>query len=283
MEQPTTGEGPFSSPVFRQVVLWTSLVFATVFFVIPRVSPYEGLNETLNSLNVFRRLSEWLVGKTEDLFDEYGYYLVFFGVLLENTMFLGLLVPGQVILILAGLSAENGSISLWLVMPLAVVATIVGDTISYLFGRLGWARVLERGSMGQALERMRAPVESNSSWLIFAYHFSAYSRVVGPVAAGLFHIPYRKWAPLDYIGGTVWVLVFTGIGVGLGLAGVEFGDTKRVVQILELGIFVLLVVAVVLTVWKFNRDRDRAAAEAGAAPGLHHPRTVIVPVEDDEP
>ena len=43
----------------------------------------------------------------------------------------------------------------------------------------------------------------NSVWIILGYHFAGYSRVVGPVAAGLFQIPYRRWAPLDYAG-QVW-------------------------------------------------------------------------------
>ena len=55
--------------------------------------------------------------------------------------------------------------------------------------------------MGKALERVREPVESNSVWIILGYHFAGYSRVVGPVAAGIFQIPYRRWAPLDYAGG----------------------------------------------------------------------------------
>ena len=68
------------------------------------LSPFEGLNSAINDVNVFRRFSEWLIGKTEDLFREYGYYVVFFGVLAENSMFLGLFVPGAIILILGGLS-----------------------------------------------------------------------------------------------------------------------------------------------------------------------------------
>jgi membrane protein DedA with SNARE-associated domain len=131
--------------------------------------------------------------------------------------------------------------------------------------------------MGRALDRVREPVESNSAWIILGYHFAGYSRVIGPVAAGLFHIPYRRWAPLDYIGGTLWVLAFTSIGVILGIAGVEFGDTKRMVQVVEIGIFVLFCIAVVFAFIKFNRDHPSDGD--GEAPG--HTATVIVPVEDD--
>lgn len=274
MEHPATGDNPLSSPRFRQIVNWVALALAAVLFIVPRVSPFEGLNSALNDLNVFRRFSEWLIGKTEDLFKDYGYYVVFFGVLAENSMFLGLLVPGAVILILGGLSAENGSINLWLVLALAIGATIAGDTISYLIGRLGWAKFMQRGAMGQALERVREPVESNSVWIILGYHFAGYSRVVGPVAAGLFQIPYRRWAPLDYAGGIAWVLVFTTLGVILGLAGVEFGDTKRMVSVLEIALFALFAIVVALAFVRFYQSNE------GDAPPSRE--TVIVPVESDE-
>lgn len=276
VEQPTTGDNPWNSPLFRLVVNCVALALATLLFIVPRVSPFDGLNSAINDLNLFRRFSEWLIGKTEDLFKDYGYYVVFFGVLAENSMFLGLLVPGAIILILGGLSAENGSINLWLVLGLGVAGTVVGDTASYLTGRLGLARFMQRGAMGEALERVREPVESNSAWIILGYHFAGYSRVIGPVAAGIFRIPYRRWAPLDYIGGVAWVFVFTFAGVVLGWAGVEFGDTKRVTSIVEIalfGIFVVLVALAFMRYYQINEQRE-------AGPSTE---TVIVRVRQDEP
>lgn len=279
MEDEQSARDFVGSQRFRQIVNWSALIAATVLFVVPRVSPFEGLNNAINDLNFFRRFSEWLVGKTEDLFRNYGYYVVFFGVLAENSMFLGLLVPGAVILMLGGLSAQNGSINLWFVLALGVAGTILGDTISYTIGRMGWARVLEKGAMGAAIERVRGPVESNSVWIILGYHFAGYSRVVGPVAAGIFQIPFRRWAPLDYTGGILWVFAFTFAGYALGLAGVEFGDTKKVVQLLELVVFAIFAVAVVVAFMRFNKQQDASGGTPPPAGG--HPATVIVPVNDE--
>lgn len=245
---------------FSMIVL--ALAFA--LFVLPYVTPFEGLN-------VFQRFSEWMLRQLERLFNDYGYWVVFFGVLLENSMFLGLLVPGSIILILAGLAAENGAINVWYVVALAAVATVIGDTISYFVGRFGGAKALERVGVGDMVERVREPMESNSSWIILAYHFAGYSRAVGPAAAGLFGIRYRKWAPLDYAGGFVWAIAFTGLGVVLGLAGVEFGDTKRMVRLLELAFLGILVAAITLAIVRAQRGDARSK-----------PATVAVPVEDKD-
>jgi membrane-associated protein len=125
---------------------------------------------------------------------------------------------------------------------------------------------------------VRGPVESNSVWIILGYHFAGYSRVIGPVAAGLFQIPYRRWAPLDYAGGALWVLAFTFAGYALGLAGVEFGDTKRVVQLLEIAIFAIFVVAVVAAFVRFNKQHESDEPDGtDSGPGA----PVVVPVDPE--
>ena len=119
-------------------------------------------------------------------------------------------------------------------------------------------------------------MESNSTWIILGYHLAGYSRVVGPAAAGLFRIPFRKWAPLDYIGGTIWVLLFTMLGVVLGLAGVEFGDTKRMARLLEFVFLAIFVVAIALTIMRSQRGDSAGPDTNGRS------RHVIVPVDDKE-
>lgn len=276
-ETPSTQEpGPDPDKV-RQYAYFIGLAAAIVFIVLPRLSPFGGFNEWLNDINVFRRLGEWTIDKTETLFREHGYWVVFLAVLAENSAFLGLLVPGSVVLILGGLAAQNGSINIFFVLGLAVLATCLGDTISYMFGRLGWARIFQRGSVGDAIEKLRGPVEANSKWLILAYHFAGYSRVVGPMAAGIFHLPYRKWAPLDYAGGALWVLAFTSIGFVMGMAGVEFGDTKRMVQLLEIMVLVMLVVAIYFSI---GRMMGKGEGKDGGPPTKGKRAPVIIPVDE---
>ncbi len=261
-------ETPHREPWLKRNFGWFTLSIAFFLFVFPHVSPFETLNFHLSFI---QRFSEWSLGKLERLFRDYGYFVVFLGVLLENSMFLGLLVPGAVIMILAGLAAENGAINIWFVLALGIGATVMGDTVSYTIGRLGWTRALERGSLAGMMEKARRSMESNHRWIILAYHWAGYSRVVGPAAAGLFRIPYRRWAPLDYVGGAVWVLGYTGMGVLLGVFGLEFGDTKGMVRVLELFFTAMFVAVVAATIYRQSRGAARRASA---------PATVIVPVED---
>ena len=244
----------------RRNMSWLVLVGVLTVILLPRLSPFQPLNDYLH---IFQRFSEWTLSKLEHLFRDYGYYVVFFGILAENSMFLGLLIPGSIVLILAGLSAENGTINIWLVIALAIAGALLGDTLSYFTGRLGWRRSFERGSVGEMIERIRVQMENDHRWIILAYHFAGYSRAVGPLAAGLFKIPYRRWAPLDYIGATAWVIVFSMVGVVLGLFGLEFGDTKRMARFLEWFFTALLIVTVGIAVLRARRG---ARVEPAPAP-----------------
>jgi membrane protein DedA with SNARE-associated domain len=267
---------PAAAAWIRNNTLLIVLAFWFVFLIFPHISPWEGAND---NLRVFQRFNRWLFGHIEELFADHGYWVVGISVLLENSMFLGLFVPGAIILILAGLSAENGSINIWYVFGLAIAATITGDTLSYFIGRMGWARALERTSMGTQIEKIRERMEAHTTWIILVYHFAGYSRMIGPAAAGIFRIPYRRWAPLDYLGGTLWVFAFTMAGVVLGLAGVEFSDTKTVVTVIEWVLFGLLVLMVL---WVYGRAARGGGGERrdDGEPGPSRTNPVTVPVDD---
>src|SRR3989454_9118341 len=71
----------------------------------------------------------------------YGYWAVFFGVMLENA---GVPVPGETILLAAGFFAAQGNFNLWQVMAIAAAGAILGDNAGYWIGREIGRATLER-------------------------------------------------------------------------------------------------------------------------------------------
>jgi len=194
--------------------------------------------------HLYGSLVRWAADSVHSLFDSYGYWVIFFGTLSENVLFLGLIVPGALVVILAGLSAYDGSVDLRWAFPIGAAGTILGDTISYCTGRFGWARFAGHSFFKGIDEKVREPLLRRGVWFVLLYHFAGYTRVVGPTAAGFLEMPYRKWAPADHIGACLWVAAYLGIGYGLGAAGVDLNDTNgRWFNIME-----IVLLAVVLTV-----------------------------------
>jgi len=71
-----------------------------------------------------------------DFFARYGYWVVFFGVMLENA---GLPVPGETVLLFSGFLAYQGEVHLWRAIATAVAGATVGDSLGYCLGRFGGA------------------------------------------------------------------------------------------------------------------------------------------------
>ena len=97
-----------------------------------------------------------------------------------------------------------------------------------------------------------------------------------PASSGSRFAAGRRWTTRA----AIWVLLYTGAGVILGLAGVEFGDTKRLVQLLE---WFFLAVFAAAIVFAFVRTmRAGSGGDDGKAPpsGPRRPANVTVPVDE---
>jgi len=217
----------------------------------------------------------WLIRSAADsvhsLYDDYGYWVVFLGTLLENTLFLGLVIPGVIVVILAGLSAEDGSISVPLAVALGIAGTVTGDTISYCLGRFGWRRLGQGQAMRELEERVREPLLRKGALFVLFYHFFGYTRLIGPAAAGFLKMPYRRWAPADYAGATLWVVVYMAIGYGLGALGLTLDSTDRWFRVIEWGLLVVVLIVGYQAYrmgqrsWQAHHDTESEKEPAGAS------------------
>ena len=208
----------------------------------------------------------WGVDFARDLFEDYGYWVVFFGTLSENTLLLGLLVPGAIVVILAGIEAYNGAISLPLAYVLGFAGTVIGDTLSYCLGRYGWSRLNHLPIFKEVNEKVREPLLKRGVTFVLLYHFAGYTRVVGPTAAGFLKMPYRRWAPADYAGAALWIAGYMGIGYALGSAGFTLDTSEDYFRYVEWALLVLVLVAGwqlykgVEVAWQSKREHEEEPA-----------------------
>jgi membrane protein DedA with SNARE-associated domain len=114
-------------------------------------------------------------------------------------------------------------------------------------------------------DRMREPLMRNSSILILTYHFFGYSRLIGPAAAGFLHVPFRRWAVLDYIGVSVWVVAFMVGGYLLGVFGLSLDDTEANIRVFEIVLFGLFGLWIFALMGR-NLRRSNGKAPSGDAP-----------------
>lgn len=205
-------------------------------------------------------LLRWAADAVRSLFEDYGYWVVFFGTLCENTLLVGLIVPGALVVLLAGLAAHDGTISWPEAIVLGIVGTIIGDTISYYLGRYGWSRFGQTKFLSDLFDKVQEPLLRRGAWFVLFYHFAGYTRVIGPTAAGLLRMPYRRWAPVDYGGAVLWVFCYFGIGYGLGVAGLTLDSTDKYFRYFE---WALLIIIGTWVYFLIKRHEDEIMARLG--------------------
>jgi membrane protein DedA with SNARE-associated domain len=180
------------------------------------------------------------------LVTEYGYTAVFIGSVLE----------GETILLLAGMAAHRDYMSYPVIVLLAFIGGTLGDQTLFHIGRRHGAAVLRRyPSLAARAEPVARQIRRHQNWLIVGVRFMYGLRLVGPFAIGMSEVSSLRFALLNVLGAAIWAPLVPGVGY-------LFGHTLSWL-ITDLGRYealgLLLVVAVVAVValarWLKTRRR----------------------------
>ena len=174
----------------------------------------------------------------------------------EDALFVGFVLPGETVAVLAGAAARLGHVSLAGVLVVVVVAAVVGDTVGYEVGRHLGARVLGLPALRRRRQRIDAAQEllaRRGGSAVFLARWVAFFRAVMPALAGTARMPYPRFAAFNAVGGLCWgaTVVLLGYAAGASYAQVE----KTVGR--DGGLVVLAVVVVALVVWRVRRRAVR--------------------------
>jgi undecaprenyl-diphosphatase len=186
-------------------------------------------------------------------------YLAVFGLpFLEASVFLGFVFPGETALVLGGVLASQGRLSVGVVIALAIVGAITGDAVGYAVGRR-FGPGLQSSRLGQLVgdKRWRASesfLRRRGGPAVFFGRFTALLRALVPSAAGMAKLPYRTFALWNALGGSIWATGFVIAGYAAG------ASYKKVEQYLGRGALTLTAVVLLVLVAVHLVRRRRATA-----------------------
>jgi membrane-associated protein len=155
---------------------------------------------------------------------------------------LGLILPGETAILAAGVLAREGHLQIALVVPVAVLAAIVGDNIGYLLGTRG-ARMLLL-ARGPLRERRASVVQSGERFFaryggraVFLGRWIAFARITVPWLAGASRMSQRRFVLWNALGGITWATSVALAGYALGAAASAiFASTTVAVVLLALAL-----------------------------------------------
>ena len=170
-----------------------------------------------------------------------GYVLLAVIVFTETGLLVGFFLPGDSLLITAGLVAATGVLNIWWINVILIVAAVVGDSVGYAIGaRLGPALFTREKSLlfnPRHVERTREFYARYGARTIVIARFVPIIRTFAPVVAGVGKMEYRKFLTYNVAGGVGWVLSMTWAGYLLG----------SVIPNIDQYIHVVVVVVIVLS------------------------------------
>jgi len=181
----------------------------------------------------------------------------------ESGLFFGFFLPGDSLLVTAGLLASTsrtGTVHLNIaaVMIGAALAAVAGDQVGYAFGhsvgRNLFSRPKSRLFRPDHLQRAHDYLETRGSRMIVLARFVPAVRTFTPIVAGASEMPYRLFVPFNVLGGVLW-------GCGLPLAGYTLGSSVSHIDRYLLPIIgVVIVVSLIPVAMEIRRARRAGAA-----------------------
>ena len=194
----------------------------------------------------------------DDLIRWGGYVVLFVIVFTETGLLVGFFLPGDSLLITAGIVAAAGGLNIWWLNVVLIVAAITGDSVGYAIGvRLGPRLFTRPQSLlfnPRHIERTRVFYERHGPKTIVIARFVPIVRTFAPVVAGVGQMEYRRFIFYNVAGGIGWVTSMTWAGYGLGRVIPNLGSYIHLV------VGIVIVLSVIPIVIEILRERRRRSA-----------------------
>lgn len=194
-----------------------------------------------------------------------GYIGLFLIVFAETGLLIGFFLPGDTLLLSAGLLIQQDKVGLelWILIPLLIAAAVIGDAVGYQVGKHTGPRIFKQEDSRlfhkDHLLRAQRFYDKHGGKTIIVARFLAFIRTFAPTVAGAAKMPYGKFATYNIVGGALWVPSMT-------LAGYYFGKAIPAdsIDLFFIGLVVVMVAAssapALFHLWRERRKAGRAAA-----------------------
>lgn len=192
---------------------------------------------------------------------KWTYLLVGVMAFLETGAFIGLVAPGEAAVVVGGVVAGQGEISITLLIAIVWFAAFLGDTVSFFIGRrLGRDFLIRHGARVQINEQRLVQVEHyldrHGGKTIVIGRFIGLVRALAPFIAGASKMEYRNFLPYDIIGAGAWATAFCFLGY------VFSQNLEAVIHYAERGVLIFgwtvgSIALIVYLVQRFRKPEER--------------------------
>ena len=193
---------------------------------------------------------------------QYGALLLICGIVfVETGLFIGFFLPGDSLLVTAGIFAAAGHLHLGLLLLLVSMCAVAGDQVGYWIGRRAGQTLYKRDDSllfkKRHLERAHEFYDRYGGKTIVLARFVPVVRTFAPPVAGAANMEYRKFVFYNIAGGILWVWSMVLLGYSLGSSIPDIDSRIHIV------VAVVIVLSVIPAVVEVVRQRYRKPTDIG--------------------
>ena len=174
----------------------------------------------------------------------------------ETGLFVGFFLPGDSLLVTAGIFAASGALNIWTLNIVLSLAAIIGDTVGYTIGARTGPKIFTREDSlffhRKHLLRAKEFYEKYGGFTIVIARFVPIVRTFAPVVAGVGGMQYHRFVAYNVFGGIFWVMTTTLAGYFLGMMIPNIQERIHVVIVIVIFLSLLPIII------KFARERWKA-------------------------
>jgi membrane-associated protein len=195
-----------------------------------------------------------------------GYFVLFFVVFAETGLAAGFFLPGDSLLVVAGLFAARGDLNVFILLVSLFIAAVVGDAVGYYTGLKMGPRIFKREKSllfrPSHLQKAQAFYDKYGGKTIIIARFVPIVRTFAPIVAGAANMPYRSFVVFNVMGGFLWVfsMILSGYFLGSILKS-RFGiNLDEHIEKVVVVVVALSLLPPVIEYLKSRREKARSAA-----------------------
>ena len=185
-----------------------------------------------------------------------GYTALTVIVFCETGLLAGFFLPGDSLLVTAGLVASQGKLDFLTLNALLMTAAIVGDSTGYAIGFFLGPRIFNKEESilfhKAHVERTHRFFEKYGGKTIILARFVPIVRTFAPTVAGVGKMSYKKFISFNVVGGILWVLSMLSIGYFLG------ASIPNIEKHLHLVIAIVIIISFLPLIHEWRQARKRS-------------------------
>lgn len=181
-------------------------------------------------------------------------YAILFGIIFAETGFVFTpFLPGDSLLFTAGAIAALGSLNIWFLIVILIIAAFLGDTSNYWIGHFFGKKITESPKIPINKDHIAETKEffdKHGGKTIILARFVPIVRTFAPFVAGAGKMTYSHFLAYNIIGGVAWILIFT-------FGGYLFGNIPVVKKNFEFVVFGIIAVSLVPMIYHSIKSKGK--------------------------